>query len=367
MFARMMLGCLLGLGVAVGSLAADKKAEGDLRWALNYCGKVVKDMETKLGKEMTATTLAGVLKRWQSDHAKFIDYLGKATAKDASVTTSNTVYDTKTGQTYAQAYQRCLKVEGEMQAFQKQLGQKKAADQEKRDVAAREQAAADAKQKAMEMDKVAAHQARKEAESKQWTADENKRVAMEAATSAILGTCSGFKGRAGSSGVEDNLKFYDNHKKKALSTYADVVKESMTVELRASSDAPGTNTTKTVGEWFKYCDEMMPAHVAAIRKKETDYAAKDQADSAARKAANDRIRKEQAAQFKALVAATDGDRRKILESKGFVPWWPRSGDLKTAPIWKWQISITHQPTRCETFQFQENKLAKNFSELGSCP
>jgi len=349
--------------------AADKKAESDLRFGLSACQKVKKDMEKK--KNAAIRQQENAFKSWQRDLAKFEDQVKKAKAKDASVTKSDTVFDRKTKQTLAQALKECEKLGAEMAQFRAALDKKVAgAKAEKDEKLAAEKKASEklaAKEKAAFEEKEAKRKAKAAAERAEFEAGNAKRQAKDAAYSAINGYCSSFQGRRGSSGIDQDLKLYEQEKKKALSSFPDIAKEDMKIGLTTAPDATSVDTTKTVGEWFAYCDKVMPAHAKVVKKMEAQAQAKSDAENAARKAADQRIRNEQAAQFQALVAATSGDRKKVLESHGYSPWWPRSGDLKTAPIWKWRIAITHEPTRCETFQFEGDKLTKNFTQLGECP
>ena len=319
--------------------AADKKAEGELRWGLNYCTKVVKAMDHARARgDLSASTMQNEEDKWKPDYEKFKEYLGKATAIDPGVTASETVYDKKEGTTYARSLERCQKLEAEMAQWSKQIAAKNGAKQEAKAAAAKEE-----------------------------TTARTKEAGLEAARAAIEGVCAQFRRWEGSSGFDERQATYDAKKKEALAATPPIAAESLTVSFLGEGAKEPTPATKTVAEWFKACDELIPAHAAKVRQQEKDGAAASEADGAKRKAYNDKLRKEQAEQFRKLVADTGGDRQRTLQSKGFLPWWPRNGDLRTAPVWKWEINITGEVVRCESFQFNGDKLVKNDTALGSCP
>lgn len=318
--------------------AADKKAEGELRWGLNYCSKVMQAVEGIQSRKDSPDRIANELAKLEPDHQKYKDYLAKATAIDASVTGSTTVYDKKNNLSFAQVFERCQAIDGEIAALNKGLGQataERAAEKEKAETSA--------------------------------TSERVREKALDEARSAIDVECAVFKKWAGSSGLDDRIASYEQHKKAALATLPKIADEKYTATTITSADDEGTQVTKTVGEWFAYCDKAMPEHLAMLREKEKTAAAAENADADRRRAMNDRIRAEQEAKFNALVASSGGDRKRILQSKGYLPNWPRSGDLKEAPVWKWEINITHEPVRCETFQFSGDKLGTNSTALGGCP
>lgn len=325
------------LAVATVATAADKKAESELRWGLTYCSKLAAELEAKKANPPEVARIRDALPGWDASIQKYEDYFAKAKAIDASVTESSTVFDKKTGATYADTYKRCQSIPADVAAFRAQVD---AAKDERAAAKAKEQAAAD----------------------EQGAHDE----ALAFAKDALWGTCTSFTGRAGTSGVENVVAMYEGGKKKALERYPKIVEDSLTYDLRGA-DGTEVKTTKTIGEWFAFCDKMMPEHVAMLREKEAKSLAADEALSAKMKADNDKLREAEKARFNALVAGTSGDRQRVLKSHGFEPKWPRNGDVKSAPVWKWEINITHEPVRCETFQFSGNTLKKNFTSLGPCP
>ncbi|MBL8394190.1 MAG: hypothetical protein JNK99_05460 [Candidatus Accumulibacter sp.] len=67
-----VVACCSSLAAAAG--AADTKAEGDLRWALNYCVKIRKDMERVRGQDPSAGVISNALERWQADVATTMIY-----------------------------------------------------------------------------------------------------------------------------------------------------------------------------------------------------------------------------------------------------------------------------------------------------
>jgi len=331
------LACLLLLGVSLPAFAADKKAEGQLRWGLTYCRNLLTDLENTKANPPEYERIRDAVSGWEASQKRYEDYFAKAIAIDESVTSSETVFDRKTGATFAQTYTAC-------QAIPALLAEMKA----KVAAAAGERASAKAK-----------------AEQEQQEKDKHDE-AVRYAKDALWGLCTSFRGNAGTSEIDTQLAMYAEKKKKALDTFPGVVGDELTYDVRGE-DGTDTRTTKTVGDWFAFCDEMMPAHVASLRAKEAAASEKEQADNAKRKAMNDKLRKEEKARYQALIAATGGDRARLLKSHGFLPSWPRNGDLKAAPVWKWEINITHSPQKCETYQFKGNKLAKSSSAFGPCP
>lgn len=328
---------VVSLAVATAASAADKKAESEFRWGLTYCSKLADELEAKKANPPEVERIRDALPGWDATVQKYEDYFKKAKALDASVTESTTVFDKKTGATYAATYQKCQSIPADVAAFRAKV---EAAKDERAATKAKEQAAADEER---------AH-------------DE----ALASAKDALWGTCTSFAGRAGPSGVEQVIAMYEDGKKKALERYPKIVEDSLTYDLTAA-DGTEAKTTKTIGEWFAFCDKLMPEHVATLREREAKALAADEALSAKMKADNDKLRQAEKARFNALVAGTSGDRQRLLKSHGFEPKWPRNGDVKSAPVWKWEINITHEPVRCETFQFSGNTLKKNFTSPGPCP
>ena len=226
-----LAGFILVLSLVAGGAgpagAADKKAEGDLRWGLNYCKKAFGDLALFQKRESpSASETRRVVSKMEPNHQKFLDYLEKAKAKDPTVVDSETVWDRKTGETFGAYLKRCLTLETEL-------------------------ATLSGKGEALMAEKEAAQAA----EAAGTAAAEEKRLAVKDATDAIYGVCDGFEGFAGSSGFDERFATYQAHKQAALARLPSVKDESLTFG----------GTTRTVGEWFDYCDEMMPRHAEKVR------------------------------------------------------------------------------------------------------
>ncbi len=201
-------------------------------------------------------------------------------------------------------------------------------------------------------------------ESKESDNENGHKQAYDDAFSAIR-ECTVIHKAQSSSGLDERVDTYNNFKQSAMKALPKITQENLTTSIVVSGES--TEMTKTIGDWFAFCDKTMNEKIATISAKGKADAANEEVDSKKRKDMNDRIRREQEAKFKSLVASSKGDRKRILESKGYLPSWPRSGDLKSAPIWKWEINITHETVRCEMFQFSGVKLKTTSTDLGACP
>lgn len=327
---------VVALVVPFAAQAADKKAEGELKWAMNYCGKVFKELDRIKASDSSPDRLEGQLAKLTGDVEKYKDYLAKATAIDPTVLESTTVYDKKENRTYAQGVERCKTIDAEIAA----LSGKASAGQEAK-------AAAKAQERA------------------DWEKDEAKRGAMNEVNDAIRNECAIFRKWKTSGDFEQRLANYEQHKKAALAAMPAIAGEKYTAPLLDEGGAEA-ETTKTVGEWFAFCDKMMPEQLTKVRAAEKAAAAAESAAAAKQKAYNDRLRAEDEAKMKALLGSTGGDRNRILKSKGYLPNWPRGGDLKSAPVWKYEVNITGEVQRCETYQFSGDKLTRNSTALGGC-
>ena len=327
------LALALAIAASTSALAADKKAESELRFALNACGRVLSALERSQGmdpKRASNTVLAA-----EEDYKKFLTQAEKARAIDASVLTSETVFNKKDNVTFAQMYGKCVPLAAEFDAARKQQN-----------------------------DVAAAYEEGKKAEREAFDASVAKQKALDEVRSAVDNECAIFRKWKSSSDFDDRLARYEQHKKAALAALPTIANEKHTATLLG--EGAEAKALKTVAEWFAFCDKMMPEQAAKVRAQEKASAAAEQADAEKRAAMNDRLRAEEQAKFKALVAATGGDRKRILQAKGFPPHWPRGGDLKSAPVWKWEVNITHEAQRCETYQFSGDKLTKSFTSLGGC-
>ncbi|HAZ13564.1 MAG: hypothetical protein A2X86_13615 [Bdellovibrionales bacterium GWA2_49_15] len=210
----------------------------------------------------------------------------------------------------------------------------------------------------------AEREAVREQEKKETDSQGAHKQAYDDAFSAIS-ECSVIHKAQSPAGLEERVVSYKKFKQSALTTLPKITQDDLTTSMTVSGES--TELTKSIGDWFAFCDKTMTEKIANISAKVKADASNEEADSKKRKEMNDRIRREQEAKFKALVAASKGDRKRILESKGYLPSWPRSGDLKTAPVWKWEINITQQAIRCEMFQFAGLKLKSTTTDLGACP
>lgn len=322
---------------ALSTQAADKKAESELRWGLNYCSKVLKELELSHGRGDSPQRLNGVVAKCEPDFQKFQDYVAKATAIDPAVTSSDTVFDKKTGKTYGQLYTECQAVPAQLDALRQQ-----AAGAEATRVAAKDQ------------------------ERKDFEAGVAHDKALGLVRDAVHDVCGLIGGYAGSSGLDERVAAYEKAKAEALAALPAIADEPYTTSITRPGDQT-EELTKPVKDWFAYCDTYIPETLGALRAKEASALAAEKAESERRAAMDDKLRAEAKAKFNALVAATTGDRQRILKAHGWLPSWPRGGDLGGAPVWKWEINITHEAVRCESFQFSGSKLTKNFTSLGACP
>ncbi|MBI2519813.1 MAG: hypothetical protein HYV97_05340 [Bdellovibrio sp.] len=202
-------------------------------------------------------------------------------------------------------------------------------------------------------------------QEKQKSDQENARKQAYDDSYSAISDCEFIHRSQNPSSLTDKLSSYKKYKQAALAGFSNITKEEMTMTFRVSGES--TEMTKTIGEWFAFCDKSMTGKISNLDTKVKSDTAQAEAEDQKRKAYNDRVRAEQEAKFKALVASSHGDRKRILESKGYLPNWPRSGDLKTAPVWKWEINITNEAVRCEMFQFSGEKLKSNSTDLGACP
>ena len=359
------LGLVAALAVSPVALAADKKAEGELRWAMNYCGKALKTLEKSKAGSGSPAALAGDLKKLQPDVAKYKEYLAKAVALDATVTGSEDVYDKKENLTWKQGAERCQALDGEVAALEKRLAEANDAKAAEKAEAARAADEQRAQEKAAFEAKEAVRADAMAKERAEWEKNEAKRVAMGEVDGAVRDECAIFRKWKSSGSFDQRLARYAQHKKAALAALPGLADEKYTAPLLDESGGE-EKVTKTVGEWFAFCDKLMPEFAAKLRGAEKAAAAAEAAENARQKAINDKLRAEEKARFAALVAATGGDRKRILQGKGFLPHWPRGGDLKSAPVWKWEVNITHEAQRCETYQFSGDKLTRNSTSLGGC-
>ena len=324
---------ILSSALSTAALAADKKAESELRFALNACGQVMKTLERAKG--MSGEHASQTVLKAEEDYRRFQSLVEKAKAIDASVVTSTTVFNKKDNVTFAQMLEQCLPLAKEFDAARGQLAAADTAKEEKKTQAAAERGA-----------------------------QVKKGDALDQVTSAIK-RCAIIRKWKSSSGMDQELASYAQEKKAGLDLLPAVAQEKVTATLIDASGGEA-ETTKTVAEWFTSCDALMPEQLAKVRADEKAAAAAERAETARRNAMDDRIRAEQDAKYKALLATVGGDRKRILQSKGFLPHWPRGGDLKSAPVWRWERNITGEPNRCETYQFGGETLKSQSTALGGC-